>query len=107
MFSASAVPDCPPRRDRDRDGRGGNRRSGAPVDEGRDFAPNRPKSFYAYCWLPETEGDVMHVRISTVTGESDIDGGLGFLRDQGVPQLQQQKGFRGPLPGVNSRSWQG
>jgi heme-degrading monooxygenase HmoA len=37
----------------------------------------------------------MHVRISIVTGASDIEGGLGFLRDQVVPQLQRQKGFRG------------
>ena len=37
----------------------------------------------------------MHVRISTITGASDIDGGIAFLRDQVVPQLQQQKGFRG------------
>lgn len=37
----------------------------------------------------------MHVRISTVTGASDIDGGLAFLRDQVVPQLKQQNGFRG------------
>lgn len=37
----------------------------------------------------------MHVRISTITGASDIDGGIDFVRDQVVPQLQQQKGFRG------------
>ena len=37
----------------------------------------------------------MHVRISTITGASDIDGGIAFLRDQVVPQLQQQKGFVG------------
>lgn len=37
----------------------------------------------------------MHVRISTVTDASDIDGGIAFLREQVVPQLQQQKGFRG------------
>jgi heme-degrading monooxygenase HmoA len=36
----------------------------------------------------------MYVRITTVTGASDIDGGLAFLRDQVVPQMQQQKGFR-------------
>jgi heme-degrading monooxygenase HmoA len=36
----------------------------------------------------------MYVRITTVTGASDIDGGLVFLRDQVVPQMQQQKGFR-------------
>lgn len=37
----------------------------------------------------------MHVRITTVTGASDIDGGLALLRDQVVPQMQQQTGFRG------------
>lgn len=37
----------------------------------------------------------MHVRISTSTGASDIDAGIDFVRDQVVPQLQQQKGFRG------------
>ncbi len=37
----------------------------------------------------------MHVRITTVTGASDIDGGLALLRDQVVPQMQQQRGFRG------------
>ena len=37
----------------------------------------------------------MHVRISTVTGASDIEGGIAFLRDQVVPQLREQKGFRG------------
>lgn len=37
----------------------------------------------------------MHVRINTVTGASRIDEGVQFLRDEVVPQLQQQKGFRG------------
>jgi len=37
----------------------------------------------------------MHVRISIVTGATDIEAGLGFIRDQALPQLQQQKGFRG------------
>jgi heme-degrading monooxygenase HmoA len=37
----------------------------------------------------------MHARITTVTGASDVDGGLTFLDDQVVPQMQQQKGFRG------------
>ena len=36
----------------------------------------------------------MHVRITTVTGASDIDGGLAFLRDHVVPQMHQQQGFR-------------
>jgi heme-degrading monooxygenase HmoA len=37
----------------------------------------------------------MHARIINVTGASDIDGGLTFLADRVVPQMQQQKGFRG------------
>lgn len=37
----------------------------------------------------------MHARITTVTGASDIDGGIAFLRDQVVPQLEGQKGFLG------------
>jgi heme-degrading monooxygenase HmoA len=37
----------------------------------------------------------MHVRITTVTGASDIDGGLALLRDETLPQMQQEKGFRG------------
>jgi hypothetical protein len=32
----------------------------------------------------------MYVRITTVTGASDIDEGLGFLRDVVLPQLQRQ-----------------
>jgi heme-degrading monooxygenase HmoA len=37
----------------------------------------------------------MYVRITNVMGASDIDGGLALLRDQVLPQLQQQKGFQG------------
>ena len=37
----------------------------------------------------------MHVRITTVTGASDIDGGLAVLRDQVLPLMRQQTGFRG------------
>ena len=37
----------------------------------------------------------MHARITTVAGASDIDSSLALLRDQVVPHLQQQKGFRG------------
>lgn len=35
----------------------------------------------------------MYARITTVTGASDIDGGLAFLRDRVLPSMQQQKGF--------------
>jgi heme-degrading monooxygenase HmoA len=44
---------------------------------------------------PQPKGTSMHVRITTVTGASDIDRGLAVLRDQVVPQMQQQAGFRG------------
>lgn len=37
----------------------------------------------------------MHVRISVVKDATDIEGGLEFIRDQALPQLQQQRGFRG------------
>jgi heme-degrading monooxygenase HmoA len=37
----------------------------------------------------------MHARLTNVTGASDIDRGLTFVADQVVPQMQQQKGFRG------------
>jgi heme-degrading monooxygenase HmoA len=37
----------------------------------------------------------MHARLTTVTGASEIDKGLAYLRDSVVPQVQQQKGFRG------------
>ncbi len=37
----------------------------------------------------------MHVRITTVTGASNIDGGLAVLRDQALPRMRQQHGFRG------------
>lgn len=37
----------------------------------------------------------MYVRISTVTGASDIDGGLALLQSEALPQMEQQKGFCG------------
>ena len=37
----------------------------------------------------------MHVRISTITGATDIDAGVRFLGEKVVPELQQQSGFRG------------
>jgi heme-degrading monooxygenase HmoA len=37
----------------------------------------------------------MHARTSTITGATDIDGGVALVRDEVLPQLQQQKGFRG------------
>jgi heme-degrading monooxygenase HmoA len=37
----------------------------------------------------------MHARVTTVTGASDVDRGPALLRDEVVPQMKQQKGFRG------------
>jgi heme-degrading monooxygenase HmoA len=37
----------------------------------------------------------MHVRITTVRGATNIDGGIAYLREEAVPQVKQQKGFRG------------
>lgn len=37
----------------------------------------------------------MYVRISTIRGATDIDAGIRFLREKVVPDLQQQRGFRG------------
>ena len=36
----------------------------------------------------------MHTRVTTISGARNIDGGVAHLREV-VPQLQQQKGFRG------------
>ena len=37
----------------------------------------------------------MYVRITQVAGATDIDSGIAVLRDQVVPELQHQKGYRG------------
>jgi heme-degrading monooxygenase HmoA len=37
----------------------------------------------------------MHARLTTVRGAAEIDKGIAFLRDTVLPQVQQQKGFRG------------
>ena len=37
----------------------------------------------------------MYARITTVTGATDFDRGLAFLREEVVPQLQLQRGYRG------------
>ena len=37
----------------------------------------------------------MYVRISTIKGATDIDAGIRFLEEKVVPELQQQRGFRG------------
>lgn len=37
----------------------------------------------------------MFVRVNSVTGARDIDAGVTFLREQVVPELEGQKGFRG------------
>ena len=37
----------------------------------------------------------MYVRITQVTGATDIDRGIAVIRDQVIPELQHQKGYRG------------
>ena len=37
----------------------------------------------------------MYVRVSTIKGATDIDAGIRFLEEKVVPELQQQRGFRG------------
>jgi heme-degrading monooxygenase HmoA len=37
----------------------------------------------------------MYVRVSTTKGATDIDAGIRFLEEKVVPELQQQRGFRG------------
>jgi heme-degrading monooxygenase HmoA len=37
----------------------------------------------------------MHARLTTVTGATDIEGGVAYLRDSVLREVQQQKGFRG------------
>ena len=37
----------------------------------------------------------MHARITLVTGATNIDAGLDFMRTDVVPQVRQQKGFQG------------
>ena len=37
----------------------------------------------------------MYVRLSTIKGATDIDAGIRFLGEKVVPELQQQRGFRG------------
>jgi len=37
----------------------------------------------------------MHVRITIVTGATNFDAGLDFLKTDAIPTLRQQKGYRG------------
>jgi heme-degrading monooxygenase HmoA len=37
----------------------------------------------------------MHTRVLTFTGAKNIDDGVAFVRDNAVPVLQEQKGYRG------------
>lgn len=37
----------------------------------------------------------MHARVTTVTGATNIDAGLEFIKTDALPRLGQQKGFRG------------
>ena len=43
----------------------------------------------------------MFVRVSTVTGAENIDAGVAFLRDNAIPELRGQKGFRGLTVSAN------
>ena len=45
--------------------------------------------------LWKENGGLMHVRISTIRGATDIDAGIRLLGEKVVPELQQQRGFRG------------
>jgi len=37
----------------------------------------------------------MHVRVTTINGAAHIDEGVAFVKDQVVPEVRQQKGYRG------------
>lgn len=37
----------------------------------------------------------MHVRITIVTGATNIDGGIDYMKNEVIPGLRQQNGFRG------------
>jgi heme-degrading monooxygenase HmoA len=43
----------------------------------------------------------MYVRLLNFSGVKDIDGGVSFLREQAVPVVRQQKGFRGMTASVD------
>jgi hypothetical protein len=43
----------------------------------------------------------MHARLTTVTGATEIDKGVVYLRDSVLPQVQQQKGFGGLSASAN------
>lgn len=43
----------------------------------------------------------MFVRVNTVTGAKDIDGGIAYLRDEVLPELRGQNGFRGLTASAN------
>jgi heme-degrading monooxygenase HmoA len=37
----------------------------------------------------------MHVRVTTINGAAHIDEGVAFVKDQVVPEVRQQRGYRG------------
>lgn len=45
--------------------------------------------------IPTIGGSAMFVRITTVTGARNLDAGIEYLRQEVVPQLRGQNGFRG------------
>lgn len=46
----------------------------------------------------------MHCRVTTITGASNIDAGLEYLKSEAVPRLRQQKGYRGLTASGNRSS---
>lgn len=46
----------------------------------------------------------MHTRVSTITGAAHIDEGIEFLRSEVIPQLTQQKGYRGIIASADRAS---
>ena len=37
----------------------------------------------------------MHVRVTTINGAAHIDEGVAFVKDEVVPEVRQQRGYRG------------
>ena len=46
----------------------------------------------------------MYIRVNTITGATDIDGGIAFLGGKVVPELAQMRGFRGLLASADRSS---
>ena len=37
----------------------------------------------------------MHLRVNVITGADNIDEGVAYIRENVIPELRQQRGFRG------------